>query len=170
MIKLLLSFLKIGFFTFGGGYAMIPLIEEELVAKQGIIDSHDFVDMISVAQSFPGPIAVNLSLLIGYRLYGHIGGLICCFGAVFPSFISILLLAWIYSIGKSLDVLDGFFYGVRPVMVSLLACSFLALFKKMNRSHKNIALLAISFLLVTLFDVNPIFIIIAGGVMSIWTN
>ncbi|KDR93830.1 chromate transporter [Peptoclostridium litorale DSM 5388] len=170
MFEIFLIFLKIGFFTFGGGYAMIPIIEDELTIKKNLLSPDEFVDIISIAQSFPGPIAVNLSLLTGYKIGGYALSALCCIGIVLPSFLSILALSYIYSVGSELWFLKSFFYGVRPVMVALLAYSFTRLFSKMDKCRLNIALFAFSFALVAVFNINPIFVILTGGVFSLCTK
>ncbi|OPJ56316.1 chromate transporter [Alkalithermobacter paradoxus] len=163
MLDLFITFLRIGFFTFGGGYAMIPIIEKELVINKKLISSEEFLDYISVAQSFPGAIAVNLSLLLGYRFYKVLGSLLCLLGVVLPSFISILILAYYYNLTKNSQVLKGFFYGVRPVVVSLLIYSFWNLAKKMDKTKFNIMFVISSFVIVTFLNINPIWVILIGG-------
>ncbi|SHJ82246.1 chromate transporter [Tepidibacter formicigenes] len=167
MFKLFLTFLKIGSVTFGGGYAMIPLIEEEIVNKQELLSEDDFLDYVSIAQSFPGAIAVNIALLLGYRFYKILGSLICLLGVILPSFLSILLLAYLYNISKNSNYIEGFFYGVRPVVVSLLLYSFFRMFKNMDKSKIYIIFFITSFILVTFFSVNPIYIILIGGIIGL---
>ncbi|KXZ40359.1 chromate transporter [Alkalithermobacter thermoalcaliphilus JW-YL-7 = DSM 7308] len=168
MLELFVTFLKIGFFTFGGGYAMIPIIEKELVINKKLVKSEEFLDYISVAQSFPGAIAVNLSLLLGYKLYKLKGAIICLIGIVSPSFISILILAYYYNLVKDSNVLNGFFYGVRPVIVSLLIYSFFNLSKKIEKNKFNIFFIALSFISVSFLNINPIFVILIGGFLGVW--
>ena len=170
LFEIFLIFLKIGFFTFGGGYAMIPIIENELSIKKNILPPDEFIDIISIAQSFPGPIAVNLALLTGYKIGGYALSALCCIGIVVPSFLSILALSYVYKLGSEISLLKSFFYGVRPVMVALLAYSFIRLFSKMEKRRINILLFAFSFALVALFNINPIFVILAGGVFSLCTK
>lgn len=170
MLGLFFTFFKIGSFTFGGGYAMVPLIEEELVTKKKLINSDDFLNYLSVSQSFPGPISVNLSLLLGYKFHGTVGSIICVLGAILPSFFSILVLAYIYNINKNTKILKLFFEGISPVVVALLVYSFFNLFKNIPKNKLNISFLAISFLLVSFFKVNPIWIILIGGTIGLWLN
>ena len=93
LLKMFFSFFKIGAFTFGGGYAMIPLIEEEVVNKNKWIEKEEFMDMLVISQSFPGALAINCSTFIGYKLGGMIGGIIAILGVTLPSFIIILFVA-----------------------------------------------------------------------------
>ena len=92
-LKLFISYLKIGFFGFGGGYAMVPLIEEEIVEKQKWVSKEEFVDIIVLSQSFPGALAVNCSTMVGYKIYGIVGAIVTLLGAILPSFIIMLVVA-----------------------------------------------------------------------------
>ena len=87
------SFFKIGLFTFGGGYAMLPLIEQELIAKRGWIEHKEFLDLLTLAQSVPGPIAINTSVFVGYKMRGLKGAVAALLGSVLPSFVIILAIA-----------------------------------------------------------------------------
>ncbi|WP_242939256.1 chromate transporter [Tepidibacter thalassicus] len=149
---------------------MIPLIQEEIVNKQKLLTEDDFLDYVSIAQSFPGAIAVNISLLLGYRFYKIPGSLVCLLGVVLPSFFSILLLAFLYTINKNSNYIEGFFYGVRPVVASLLLYSFFKMFKNIDKNKIHILLFITSFILVTFFSVNPIYIILIGGIIGLCTK
>ena len=96
LLKMFFSFFKIGAFTFGGGYAMIPLIEEEVVNKNKWIEKEEFMDMLVISQSFPGAFAINCSTFIGYKLGGVIGGIIAILGVTLPSFMIILFVATVF--------------------------------------------------------------------------
>ncbi len=170
MLKLFLIFFKIGLITFGGGYAMIPLIEKELVLKQKLVSEDEFLDYVSIAQSFPGAIAVNISLLLGYKFNKLLGSIVCVLGTILPSFISIIILSYFYNKNNASSYLNGFFLGVRPVVASLLLYSFFRLSKKVEKNTLNILFLGISFILVTFFSINPIYIIIIGGILGLWIN
>ena len=90
------SFFKIGLFTFGGGYAMLPLIEQELIAKRGWIEHKEFLDLLTLAQSVPGPIAINTSVFVGYKMRGLKGAVAALLGSVLPSFVIILAIALLF--------------------------------------------------------------------------
>ena len=120
MFNFFLTFFKVGLFTFGGGYAMVPIMERELVQKNEVINSEDFFDYISVAQSFPGPIAVNLSVLLGYKIHGFLGAILALLGTVLPSFVIILIISLFYAKTRNSTILNGFFSGVIPVVPALL--------------------------------------------------
>ncbi len=117
--KLFLIFFRMGAFTIGGGYAMIPLIERELT-KRGWISKEDLDDVIVLAQSAPGLLAVNMAIYTGYRLGGLKGSIISALGAVLPSFVIILLIAMVFTDFKDNPVVERIFRGVRPVAVALI--------------------------------------------------
>lgn len=167
MLKLFLTFVKIGTFTFGGGYSMVPLIEDELVHKQNLLTQEEFIDYLSIAQSFPGVLAVNISVLLGYKLYKIPGVIVCTLGSILSAFVIVLGFSYFYFNNGSSKLLDGFFRGVSPVVIALLFYSFINLFDKLTKSKKNILLLIISFISIGLFHISPVYLIIAGGVYSL---
>ena len=112
-LKLFMAFLKIGAFTFGGGWAMIPLIEREVVDKQKWITREDFVDALAIAQSLPGILAVNISILVGNRLRGFKGSLIATLGTILPSFLIILAIAIWFVQSYDNPVVERVFKGIR---------------------------------------------------------
>lgn len=163
LIRLFFIFLKIGAFTFGGGYAMIPLIEEEIVNKNDWIEEEEFLDIIALAQSIPGALAVNTATYIGYRTFGIKGAIVACLGAVLPSFFIILIIAkfLINSIKK--EVLESIFKGIRPAVVSLILVAVFKLKKGVKKNTFSYTVIAATILLVAFLNVNPIFIIIMSG-------
>lgn len=114
------SFLKIGLFTFGGGYAMLPLIEQELIVKRKWIEQREFLDLLTLAQSVPGPIAVNTSVFVGYKVRGLRGATAALLGSVLPSFVIILLIALFFADIRQNPVVDAAFKGMRPAVVALI--------------------------------------------------
>ena len=139
-------FFKIGAFTIGGGYAMVPLIENEIVTKRNWISKDDFIDLLAIAQSAPGILAVNISIFIGYKLRGIRGSLVTALGTVLPSFVIILAIAMFFHNFKDNPIVERIFKGIRPAVVALIAAPTFSMAKsaKVNRS--------------------PIWIIIAAGV------
>ena len=167
MLKLFLTFLKIGAFTFGGGYAMVPLIEDELVNKEKLLTQQEFIDYLSIAQSYPGVLAANISILLGYKLYKIPGVLICTLGSILPSFCIVLVLSYFYFNNQSSNILNGFFKGVSPVVIALILYSFVNMFNKLPKSKKNISFLIISFFCIGVFNISPIYLIVLGGVYAL---
>lgn len=122
--------MKIGTFTIGGGYAMLPFIEEEVVNKHHWLDGEEFVNMIALAQAAPGLIAVNSAIFIGHRIAGWKGTVACVLGAVLPSFIIILLIAMFFKEIKDNPTVEAIFKGVRPAVVALIAATVIRLAKR----------------------------------------
>ena len=120
LTTIFVSFLKIGMFTFGGGYAMLPLIEQELITKRRWIEQKEFLDLLTLAQSVPGPIAVNTSVFVGYKVRGLRGAAAALLGTVTPSFVIILVIAVFFAGIRHNPVVDAAFKGMRPAVVALI--------------------------------------------------
>ena len=150
-------FAKIGAFTIGGGYAMIPLIEAEML-KRGWISEEDMPDIIVLAQSAPGILAVNMAIYSGYRLRGIRGALAASLGAVLPSFVIILLVAMLFAGIKDNPTVAAIFQGIRPVAVGLILAVNLA--RKGCKSWWAWLVLAASLVTVAVLKVSPIYIIL----------
>lgn len=130
IFQLFWTYIKIGTFTLGGGYAMLPLIQREVVDKHHWIEEKEFLNMIALAQAAPGLIAVNSAIFIGHRIAGRRGVVACVAGAVLPSFIIILLIAMFFQHIKDIPVIESIFKGVRPAVVALIAATVLKLARK----------------------------------------
>ena len=158
-----LTFAKIGSFTLGGGYAMLPLIEEEVVKKKKWIDSKEFLDMVAVAQSTPGVFAVNISIFIGYKMKKVPGAICVTLGSVLPSFLIILLIALFFHQFKGNAIIERIFKGIRPAVVALIAAPTFKLAKDANINRFNIWIPVVSALLIWQLGVSPVLIIILAG-------
>ncbi len=123
-LKLFFSFLKIGMFSVGGGYAAMPLIQSEVVSGHGWLSMGEFTDLITIAEMTPGPIAVNSATFVGIRIAGVPGAFAATFGCIFPSCIIVSLLAFIYRKYKNVSVLQNILAGLRPAVVALIARDF----------------------------------------------
>lgn len=123
---LFLTFLKIGLFTFGGGYAMLPMIQEE-VAEHSWLNQSELIDFIAVSESTPGPFAVNIATFVGIRTGGIFGGLCATLGVILPSFVIILIVARYYQKFKSNKLVNGAMNGLKPAVVGLIAAALLSL-------------------------------------------
>lgn len=124
-LQLFLTFLKIGAFTFGGGYAMLPLIQEEVLG-QGWMGMEDLVNFVAVSESTPGPLAVNLSTYIGAETAGFLGAVCATFGVVLPSFVIILIVARCFAAFQENGIVKGCMNGLRPAVVGMIAASLLS--------------------------------------------
>lgn len=158
------TFFKIGAFTLGGGYAMIPIIESEVVNKNRWIGKDEFIDLIVIAQSCPGVFAINLATFIGYRLRGHRGAVCTTVGTALPSFLIILMIAIAFHQFMDVGWVAAMFRGIRPAVVALIAVPTFSLAKSARINLANCWIPVASALLIWAFGVNPIWIIIAAGV------
>lgn len=157
-------FFKIGAFTIGGGYAMVPLIENEIVTKRKWIAQEDFVDLLAISQSAPGILAVNISIFIGYKLKGIRGSIISALGTVMPSFLIILAIALFFHNFKDNVYVENIFKGIRPAVVALIAAPTFTMAKSAKINRYNIWIPIVSALLIWLLDFSPIWIIILAGI------
>ena len=119
--QLFVSYLKIGFFGFGGGYAMLSLIQNEVVVQHAWMTNAEFADIVAISQITPGPIAINSATFVGTRIAGLPGAIIATIGCVFPSCIIVLTLAWVYYRYRTLSVVQGVLGGLRPAVVAMIA-------------------------------------------------
>ena len=158
------TFFRIGLFTLGGGYAMIPLIEEEVVNKRKWIDREAFLDLLAVAQTIPGVFAVNMSINIGYRLRKTRGAVTCALGCVLPSFLIILAIALFFHSFRNNKTMEAIFKGIRPAVVALIAAPCIKLARSARITLSNVWLPVGAALLIWLLGVSPVYIILAVGI------
>ena len=164
ILQLFTIFFKIGAFTIGGGYAMIPLIEAEIVTKKGWVTKEDFLNLLAIAQSAPGVFAVNIAIFIGYRLRGVRGCLVTALGAILPSFLIILCIALFFLRFKENPTVEAIFRGIRPAVVALIAAPTFNLAKAAKINRYTIWIPIISALLIWLLGFSPIWIILLAGI------
>lgn len=165
-LEMFLSFFKIGAFTLGGGYAMLPLIEKEVVDKKQWIDRDTFLDMLALAQSAPGPIAINTAVFVGYKIAGITGMIFTVLGSVLPSFFIILIIASFFVGIKNNVYVERAFKGIRPAVVALIAAPVIRLSQSAKINRKTVIIPIISAALVVI-GISPIYIIIAAAVLGI---
>ena len=164
LIKLFTTFFKLGLFTIGGGYVMIPLIEREVVDRYRWIEKRDFVDLLAIAQSSPGVLAVNMSIFIGYKLRGVRGSVAAAVGNVLPSVVIILLIALFFNKFREYEVVNNVFMGIRPAVVALIASPVCSVAKSAKIGWTNVWIPLLSALLIVAFGVSPIYIILIAGI------
>lgn len=160
--KIFLTFFKIGAFTFGGGYAMLPLIRDIVVEREKWVSEEEFLDIISLTQSAPGVLAVNTAVFLGRQLAGIPGALAAAAGAVLPSFLVILAIAAFFIHFSQHPLVIKVFRGIRPAVVGLIAYAILSLGRKVIRNGFAAAVAVIAFLLAYGFGLSP-FLIIVGA-------
>ncbi len=172
LLSLFLTMLKIGAFTFGGGYAMIALLENEFIAKKKWVEKEEFLDMVAIAESTPGPIAINSATYIGYKVCGVLGSLVATFGMVLPSFTIIFAISLFFDRFLSLAFVGYAFRGIQVCVIYLIFTAGLKLLKQMKKSAFNITLLSsviVAMVLCSVFAVNfsSIFYILICGVLGL---
>ena len=158
------TFFKIGIFTLGGGYAMIPLIEEEVVNRHKWVNKDELLDLIAIAQSCPGVFAINISIFIGYKLYKVRGALATAFGTALPSFLIILIIAMFFHHFEDNKVIAAMFRGIRPAVVALIAVPTFRMAQQARIGWTNCWIPIVSALFIWLLGVSPIYIILIAGV------
>ena len=158
------TFFKIGIFTLGGGYAMIPLIEEEVVNKKQWVSKDEMLDLIAIAQSCPGVFAINIAIFIGYKLKKERGALATALGTALPSFLIILAIAMFFQQFEDNRVVAALFKGIRPAVVALIAVPTFNLARQAQLNKFTLWIPVVSALLIWLLGVSPIWIIIIAGI------
>ncbi len=166
-LQLFLIFLKIGAFTFGGGYAMIPLIQRETAERRSWVTRRDILDIIAVAESTPGPIAINSATFVGYQTAGVFGAFCATFGVVLPSFIIIYIIASFLRNFYEITAVKYAFFGIRAGVIALMLNSVIKMSKQVPKNIFSYIVAAISFILVAFFDISVLAVIILSGIAGI---
>lgn len=178
-LKLFLSFMKIGLFSVGGGYAILPLIKEEVVELNGWLTLSEYADVITISQMTPGPISINAATFVGTRLGGLPGALLATLGCILPSCIIVTLLAYFYMKYHSLTVVQGVLAGLRPAVVAMIAtaCLSILLLSFFGSDALPVALsgfdlssvliFGASLFLLMKFRPSPIYVMLGAGVVGI---
>jgi len=167
-IKLFLTFLKIGLFMFGGGYAAIPLVQKEVIEMRNWLTPKEFIDILAVAEMTPGPIAVNSATFIGYKLAGFWGGLFATIGVVLPAFLIILLVATFFYTYRTHPLVEAAFRGIRPAVIGLIAATLFSLAKGgMIIDWKAGITAALVFFAVLYLSIHPIWLILLCGMLGL---
>jgi chromate transporter len=159
-------FAKIGAFTIGGGYAMIPIIRDELV-KRGWLTDEEIPDIIALAQSAPGILAVNMSIFAGYKMRGTKGSIAATLGSILPSFLTILLIAMLFAGYKDNPVVVRIFKGIRPVVVSLIIVPMINMARKGNKTWWAWLISAVTLVAVAFLGFSPIWILLVLIVLAV---
>lgn len=178
-LELFWNFCKIGLCSIGGGYAVLPMIQEQIVEGAGWLTMSEFADVITISQMTPGPIALNAASFVGIRMAGIGGAVAATFGCIFPSFVIVLFVAYMYYKYRSMSVVDSLLYGIRPAVVSLIASAGIGILVMAfwtdsvisleTTDFVSIALFAVGLILFRIFGkkLNPIYVILASGLAGI---
>ena len=161
--ELFAAFFRIGLFTFGGGYAMIPLIERDVVTKKQWMKDEDLLDMVALAESTPGPVAVNAATFVGRQVGGYAGAAAATLGVVLPSFLIILAVGYLLQMVMHSRLVRNAFLGIRASVLVLIASAMISLLRKMQWSKGGICLLIAALTAVAFFDVSPILVLLAAA-------
>lgn len=163
LFKLFKIFIYLSTLSVGGGAAMIPLINKELVEKNKFMTESEFLDALGIAQSTPGVLGCNISIIVGYKICGVKGAIVCLFCSILPAFLSILLISLFFKdIAKNYYV-NKFFIAVKPALVAVLASAFVILGKKSKLKYYNYITSIIVVILVAYFKISPFIVIFLGG-------
>ena len=168
-LGLMLTMLKIGLFTFGGGYAMLALLENEFVSKQKWMEKDEFLDMAAIAESTPGPIAINAATYIGYKQFGILGSVFATLGICLPSFLIIYLISLFFDAFLSPTYVQYAFRGIQVCVIYLILNAGIKMFKQMKKSRFNLIVIfatIICMLISSMFALNfstVIYILISGA-------
>ena len=178
ILTLFITFFKIGAFTFGGGYAMLSLLENEFVSKRGWLTKDEFLDMLAIAESTPGPIAINSATFIGYKTAGAIGSALATLGVVLPSFIIIYVISLFLDKFLTLSIVASAFRGIQACVVYLIGSVGVKMLKQMDKKPLPIAIMSATLVCLVTFSIfaikfsSIIYILIAGilGIVFFYSN
>ncbi len=165
--SLFFSFFKIGAFTWGGGYAMLPLIKREIVEKKKMLTEEEFIEGLSVAQSLPGVMAVNTACFVGRKVEGILGSIAAVLGAVLPSFLVIMFVASFFLQYRHLEVVQNFFRGATPAIVALIVGGVVDIGKSALDDWGDLIIAFILFLVTLLLKLHPLWIVLIGGMLGV---
>ncbi|MEW8994014.1 chromate transporter [Clostridium sp.] len=167
LLKLYLAFLKIGTFGFGGGYAMLPLIQKEIVDKNAWLSQTDFMDIIGISQMTPGPIAINAATFVGYKTGGFLGSILATLGVVTTSFILISFANYFFNKFKNSKILANALKGMRPALIGLIISVFITLSFESYRDLNSLIIATIIGFLLYKTKIHPILIIVIAAFLGI---
>jgi chromate transporter len=168
IIKYYIVFFKIGLFTIGGGYAMLPIVEKELVEKNKWSTEEEVLDSYALAQSIPGVIAVNTSALLGIKGKGFWGAVAASLGVISPSVVIIIIISIFFSRFREIAAVANAFRGIRIAVLALLILSIYNMVRRSVKDIWGIILLIVSFVCVMFFSISPIYVIIGAAIISIF--
>ena len=166
-LKLFLALFKIGTFSFGGGYAMLPFIQREIVEKNKWIDVNEFMDIIGISQMTPGPVAINSATFVGYKIQGVFGSMAATLGVVTTSFILVSIISRTLTKFKDSNIIKAGLLGMRPVLIALILSAFLELAKESYIDIKSIIITLLVGALLLSKKIHPILIIVISAVLGI---
>lgn len=167
LLKLFTVFFRIGAFTFGGGYAMLPLIQKEVVDRQKRLKEEEILDIFAISQSIPGVISINSAIFIGKKVAGTVGAVFSGLGVILPSFSVILVIASLLGTVRDNVIIDKVFTGIRASSAALILLAAIKMTKTGIKNKWGVVIAIVSFLLIVVFDIHAIWAVITGGSFGI---
>ena len=167
LLDLYISFVKIGFMTFGGGYAMLPILEREVVEKKKWATSQEILDYYAIGQSTPGIIAINTATFCGYKMAKNIGGLVASLGFITPSIIIITLISKFLENFSHIEAIQHAFVGIRIAVCALVLYSVIKMVRKNANSLGKFAVFLLTFLAIAVLNISPVLIVIGVGLLGV---
>ncbi|MFR2265873.1 chromate transporter [uncultured Clostridium sp.] len=167
LVKLYLAFLKIGTFSFGGGYAMLPFIQKEIVEKNNWISSTEFTDIIGISQMTPGPVAINSATFVGYKISGVIGSIVATLGVITTSFILVVIINRILDKFKEFKMVQAALLGMKPALIALIIYAFWDLAIDAYKDWKSIFITVIIAVVLWSKKVHPILVIVIAAIFGL---
>lgn len=167
LITMFWSFFKIGAFTFGGGYAMVSLMEREVVDTKKWMSKEEFIDTLVISQSLPGTFAVNTSIFIGYKIAGTTGAIMALLGTVIPSFFTIIIISTFFMQFRNNYYVNLAFKGISSAVPALVLIAVVSLSKSVEKNCRNIILIIITVVLISFLKVHPVIVIIASAIYGV---
>lgn len=172
-LQLFLSFLQIGAFSFGGGYAAMPLIQQQVITQNGWLTMEEFTNLVTIAEMTPGPIAVNAATFVGTKIAGFPGALLATLGCILPGCLFVTLIVWLYQKYRTMDLLQGVLGSLRPVVVAMIASAGVSI---LSSAFINVAgmveihmilLFAAALFLLRKFKMSPVLVMLLAGVAKV---
>ena len=167
LLSLFWTFFKIGAFTFGGGYAMIPLIQREMAEKKGWISEKDILDIVAISESTPGPISVNSATFVGYQVGGVMGSFLATLGVVLPSFIIILAVSFVLKQFEQIRAVKYAFWGIRAGVLALIIKGFISMYKQCPKNIFSYIIAFLAFAASAIFSFNVLIIIVSAATVGL---
>lgn len=167
ILELFLAFFKIGLFSYGGGYAMLPFIQDQAIEVHGWLTTHEFLDILGIAQVTPGPISINTATFVGYRTAGVTGAIIATTAVVLPSSIIVLAISFFFHKFHKSKTVQNVFKGLRPIVLGLVASAAVDIGSEVFIDYKSVMLSIAVFLILLYKDVNTIVILALAGLLGV---
>ncbi|MDR2647078.1 MAG: chromate transporter [Oscillospiraceae bacterium] len=167
LLRLYLSFFKIGLLTFGGGLSMLPMLEREVIVRRAWVTKQDVLDYYAVGQCTPGVIAVDVAAFVGYKVKKAVGTVTAALAVVTPGLCAVLLLATVFQLAAKYEIVQSAFAGIRVATCALLTASVVKILRESVRNWWQIAIAVVSFALVAVLGANPMWVVLGAGLFGV---